>query len=79
MRAVSGSTDSEHAFAMLLLELGDTDRALTHLELADAVERTINKITELQKANAVEKGSSMNFVVRAESARIGKKKREKSY
>ena len=53
----SGSTDSEHAFALLLHEIGDCDRELSATELADAVERTINRITAMQKVRReVDKG-----------------------
>mmetsp|Transcript_13591 Transcript_13591/g.32189 ORF Transcript_13591/g.32189 Transcript_13591/m.32189 type:complete len:259 (+) Transcript_13591:425-1201(+) len=60
---LTGSTDSEHCFAVLLDEIGDTDRELTDQELADAVERMIVRITRLQKTHGVTKGSSLNFAV----------------
>ena len=60
---IAGSTDSEHAFALLLDEIGDTDRELTQIELADAVERTINRITRLSRSFHITTGSSLNFAV----------------
>jgi hypothetical protein len=37
----------------LLREIGDCDKELSHVELVDAVERTINQITALQKVSAI--------------------------
>ena len=61
--AINGNTDSEHAFALLLDEIGDLDRELTSDEFADALERTINRITAMSRENRIVDASSMNFAV----------------
>jgi hypothetical protein len=42
-----------------LKEIGDCDRELSAIELADAVERTINRITAMQK---VRQGRSLSVL-----------------
>lgn len=60
---ILGNTDSEHAFGLLLNEIGDTDRELTALEFADAVERMINHFTRISRSSGLFSGSSLNFAV----------------
>lgn len=60
---ITGTTDSEHLFAVLLDEIGDLEKELTAKELGDVVERTINRITKLSKSKGVTVGSSMNIIL----------------
>jgi glutamine amidotransferase len=64
--SINGNTDSEHAFALLLDEIGadgNLERELTAGEFASALERTINRITAMSIENGVTEASSLNFAV----------------
>jgi predicted glutamine amidotransferase len=60
--AIEGSTDSEHAFAVFLDEIGHRPAAST-AELAGAVERTIARLVELSAKYAGGEPSYLNLAV----------------
>lgn len=60
---IEGTTDSEHAFALLMNQLPDPMGEYTPQQLVDAVRSTINKLLDMQKAAGVEGASSLNFAV----------------
>lgn len=61
--AIGGSTDSEHAFAVFLAELGDTDAERGVSELARALTRTVERLEGWRAEAGVDEPSYYNFVV----------------
>jgi len=61
--AIGGSTDSEHAFALLLDELGDPAAEISPEDLRQAVTGTLRRLVELAHAAGVSTEMHCNFAV----------------
>jgi glutamine amidotransferase len=61
--AVHGTTDSEHAFALFLSHLPDTNKQLPGEVLADTLAKTISRISNLSLQSSATTRSVLNFAV----------------
>jgi len=61
--AVHGTTDSEHAFALFLNHLPDTEKQITGEVLADTLSKTVSHISTLCRQSSVTPRLVLNFAV----------------
>jgi glutamine amidotransferase len=61
--SIQGTTDSEHAFALFLAELGEPEADRTTAELRDAVLRVLFRLQDLLDASGASPALSCNFAV----------------
>jgi predicted glutamine amidotransferase len=61
--SIQGTTDSEHAFALLLAELGEPEADCTTTELRDALVRALGRLQGLLDERGANPAMSCNFAV----------------
>lgn len=62
-RGITGSTDSEHIFALFLNHLPCTERAISVEEFITAVEKTMSDVLQLCASHGIVEPCSLNFVI----------------